>query len=316
MGKFADTILRGGMGNKAFIYPGQGAQAVGMGMSLLEAFDDAASIFKRSSDVAGYDMRDLCAEGPIEKLSQTTYSQPALFTVEAAVTEVLKSRGVAPQAVAGHSLGEFAAWYAAGAFSFEAGLKLVLERGRLMADADPDGVGTMAAIIGLQQNVVEDVCALTEGVVVVANYNSSVQQVISGERVAVETAAAALKEKGAKRVVPLNVSGAFHSPLMASVSDAFAEVVKNTAIRNATIPVYANVDAHPVYDAAEIKRVMVEQLTSSVRWTDVVVAMKNDGVTDMFELGPGNVLKGLIARIDKDIAVTSIGDAESVEGII
>ena len=304
------------MGNKAFIYPGQGAQAVGMGISLLEAFDDAASIFKRSSDVAGYDMEDLCTEGPIEKLSQTTYSQPALFTVEAAVTEVLKSHDIAPQAVAGHSLGEFAAWYAAGAFSFEDGLKLVLERGRLMADADPDGVGTMAAIIGLSQDVVEGVCASTEGVAVVANYNSSVQQVISGERDAIETAAAALKDKGAKRVVPLKVSGAFHSPLMASVSDAFADVVANTAISNTVIPVYANVDARPVSDAAEIKQVMVEQLTSSVRWTDVVAAMKNAGVTNMFELGPGNVLKGLIGRIDKDIAVTSIGDAESVEGVI
>lgn len=304
------------MGNKAFIYPGQGAQAVGMGVSVLETFDEAASIFKRASDVAGYDMQELCSEGPIEKLSQTTYSQPALFTVESAVTEIMKSRGVKPQSVAGHSLGEFAAWYAAGAFSFENGLKLVLERGRLMAGADPEGIGTMAAIIGLSQDVVEEACSATEGVVVVANYNSSVQQVISGERDAVEAAAALLKEKGAKRVVPLKVSGAFHSPLMTPVSDAFANAVAETAINDTAVPVYVNVSAKPVTEAADIKRMMVEQLTSSVRWTDVVTAMKNDGVTEMFELGPGNVLKGLIGRIDKEIAVTSIGDAESVEGVI
>jgi len=300
------------MKKTAFIYPGQGSQAVGMGVSIYENFAEAKKIFDIASGLAGYDIIALCAEGPVEKLSRTLYTQPVLYTVEAAITEVLKSKGIAPFCTAGHSLGEFAAWYAAGVYSFEHGFRLVSERGKLMDCADPDNKGTMAAIIGLDFDIVDEVCKSVDGTVVLANINSPGQIVISGENDAVAKAGVILKEKGAKRVLPLNVSGAFHSPLMACAKDSFAEFAATIDISDAAIPVYSNYTSKPVQKADEIRIAMIEQLTSPVRWIESVQKMAADGVTEAFEAGPGAVLAGLVKRIDENIVVKSASDVNSI----
>ena len=304
------------MNNTAFIYPGQGSQTLGMGSSVWESFEEAGKIFDMASDIAGYDMRSLCADGPIEKLSRTLYTQPALFTVEAAITNVLKAHSITPSVVAGHSLGEIGAWYAAGAFGFEDGFQLVSERGRLMDNADPEGLGTMSAIIGLDSDTVREVCDSVDGVVVVANYNSPQQIVISGEKSAVAAAGEVLNERGAKRVLPLKVSGAFHSPLMDNAKEKFSSVVENLSINDAQIPVYANVTASKVTDAAQIKKIIVQQLTSSVRWTETVLNMIGDGIEKAYEVGPGNVLGGLIKRTDKQLEVKSVSDSSTLTEVI
>ncbi len=304
------------MAKFAFIYPGQGSQTVGMGVSVAEAFPEASDLFRRASGLAGYDVLALCAEGPQEKLSRTLYTQPALFTVEAAVTGVLKKRGVVPAAAAGHSLGEYGAWYAAGVYSFEDGFALVSERGRLMDSADPDGKGAMAAVIGLDEDVVRTACDEAGGTVVVANLNSPGQLVISGEKPAVERAGLLLKERGAKRVLPLPVSGAFHSPLMEPAREAFASAVAAANVRNAEIPVYSNVTASPVTEAEEIRKLMIFQMTSPVRWIETVRNMAGNGIVNALEIGPGNVLAGLIKRISDAVTVTGAADSVRVEEVL
>ncbi|MDP2983919.1 MAG: ACP S-malonyltransferase [Candidatus Latescibacter sp.] len=300
------------MAKKAWIYPGQGAQSVGMGIVAAESFPEAGDLFKQASGLAGYDMLEFCASGPMEKLSRTLYTQPALFTVEAALTEVLKKHGLVPDAAAGHSLGEFCAWYAAGVYDFETGFSLVSARGRLMDGADPEGRGNMAAVIGLTCEVVREVCRLVTGNVVVANINSPLQMVISGEKDAVEEAGVLLRERGAKRVIPLPVSGAFHSPLMEKAREEFNAVVDGIRITDARIPVYANVTAKPVTDAGEIRRLMVLQLTSPVRWAETVQNMVCDGITEALELGPGNVLAGLIKRTVEEIEVKPVSEPADI----
>ncbi len=299
----------------AFVYPGQGSQVVGMGVAAAQSFPEAADIFRRATGAAGYDVFQLCAEGPADKLSRTLYTQPALFTVEAALTEVLLSRGVIPAAVAGHSLGEYGAWYASGALAFEDGFALVSERGRLMDGADPEGKGTMAAVIGLGESEVRETIESVEGTVVLANLNSPQQQVISGERAAVERAGVLLKQRGAKRVLPLAVSGAFHSPLMEAAKESFARAVERVNVSDARIPVYSNVTAGPVTSASEIRELMVRQLTSPVRWTETVRNIASDGVTRAYEIGPGNVLAGLIKRIVDTFEVVSVSDPASIGGV-
>lgn len=300
----------------AFIYPGQGSQSVGMGKSVWETFKEAERIFNKASELAGYDMLSLCADGPVTKLSRTLYTQPALFTVEAAITDVLTAKGIKPSIVAGHSLGEFGAWYTAGVYSFEDGFFLVSERGRIMDSADPDGNGTMAAVIGLDYNVVRDVCDSVDGVVVVANYNSPQQIVISGEKDAVTKAGEILNERGAKRVLSLNVSGAFHSPMMENVKDEFASVVEKISISDAQLPVYSNVSASPVTDAREIRKTMVEQLTSPVRWTETIYNMIGNGIEEAYEVGSGNVLAGLVKRTDDRLKVKPVSDSSSLTEVL
>ncbi len=304
------------MKKTAFIYPGQGSQSLGMGISVLEAFEETEKIFKKATELAGYDMLSLCREGPLEKLSRTRYTQPALYTVEAAITDVLKTRGIKPSIVAGHSLGEFCAWYTAGAYSFEDGFMIVSERGRLMDSADPDGNGSMSAVIGLDYDVVSEVCDSVDGTVVVANRNSPLQIVISGEKHAIAKASEILNERGAKRVIPLQVSGAFHSPMMESVKEGFASVIEDITVSDAQIPVYSNVSALPVTEADEIKNAMIHQLTSPVRWTETIYNMIDDGVEKAYEVGPGNVLAGLVKRTDDRLGVKSVSDSPSIMEVL
>lgn len=305
---------------RVFLYPGQGSQMLGMGMSVKDTYPEAAAVFNRASELAGYDMAELCSSGPIEKLSRTLYTQPAMFTVEAAITDVLKAKGMEPDAVAGHSLGEFTAWYAAGVYSFDDGFRLVSERGRLMDGADPEGTGTMAAVIGLDPDVVRDVCSSIEGRVVIANYNSPLQQVISGEKTAVEKAVVALLEKRAKRIVPLNVSGAFHSPLMEKARELMAEMISEMLLSDARIPVFANINASPVTCAGDVRSCMVLQFTSSVRWVETIGAIVSEGqrrgaVIELYEVGPGNVLAGLVKRIADEVIVRSVSDVLDIEEV-
>jgi len=304
------------MNKRVCIFPGQGSQALGMGIAVADAFEEAASVFVRAAGITGYDVYKLCAEGPLEKLSDTRYTQPALFTAEAAIVDVLRANGVVFDAAAGHSLGEFAAWYASGAIGFEDGLKLVCERGRLMAEADPAGEGTMAAVLGLDYKTVRGICDAVGGTVVVANINSPLQMVISGTKAAVEEAGILLAEAGAKRVVPLKVSGAFHSPLMEKARASFDDAVRAVSVVDAEIPVYANVTALPVISRDEIRRMMVEQLVLPVRWVDTVVNMIADGIDEAYELGPGAVLAGLVKRTDERLGVIPVADPATIESIV
>ncbi len=304
------------MKKTVFIYPGQGSQSVGMGISIFETFDEARKIFEKATELAGYDILSLCREGPFEKLSRTLYTQPALYTVETAITDVLKAKSVIPSTVAGHSLGEFSAWYAAGVYSFEDGFLLVSERGRLMDSADPEGKGTMSAVIGLNKEIVCEVCESVEGIVVVANYNSPQQIVISGEKKAVIQAGEILIKRGAKSVVPLKVSGAFHSPMMESIKDKFASVVEKITVNDAEIPVYSNVSASPVTGADEIRKSMINQLISPVKWTETIYNMVGDGVEKAYEVGPGNVLAGLVKRTDEKFKIKSVFDSPSIMEVL
>lgn len=300
------------MAKTAWIYPGQGAQLVGMGIAVAESFPEARDLFMLASELAGYDILELCSSGPMDKLSRTLYTQPALYTVEAAITIVLNKHGLIPDAAAGHSLGEFCAWYSSGVYDFETGFTLVSARGKLMDEADPEGRGTMAAVIGLTCEEVSEVCSKVNGTVVVANINSPLQIVISGEKNAVEKAGALLKEHGAKRVLFLSVSGAFHSPLMENAREKFHKIVEGSRIRDARIPVYSNVTAEPVTSADEIRRLMVFQMTSPVRWVETVKKMMSDGIIEFLELGPGNVLAGLIKRTVEDIDVTPVSEPAGI----
>jgi [acyl-carrier-protein] S-malonyltransferase len=305
------------MKKAVFMYPGQGSQSVGMGVSVFEAFEEARIVFKKASVLSGFDMLSLCTDGPAEKLSRTLYTQPALFTVEAALTEVLKAYGRSPACVAGHSLGEFSALYTAGVYTFEDGFQLVSERGRLMDSADPEGRGTMAAVIGLDPGTVGRVCESVEGTVVVANINSPLQVVISGEKGAVSQAGAILqKDHGAKRVIPLIVSGAFHSPLMVAAQDRFVSVIEKILFFDAAIPVYSNVTALPVTKAEEIRKNMVLQLTSPVRWTEIVSSVIDNGIDEAYEVGPGNVLAGLVKRTDERLRVRPVSDYSSLMEVL
>ncbi|MFA6471102.1 MAG: ACP S-malonyltransferase, partial [Candidatus Latescibacterota bacterium] len=277
-----------------------------------ESFPEAKDLFMRASELAGYDILELCSSGPIDKLSRTLYTQPALYTVEAAITTVLNEHGLIPDAAAGHSLGEFCAWFSSGVYDFETGFALISARGKLMDEADPEGRGTMAAVMGLTDQEVSEICSEVGGTVGVANINSPLQIVISGEKDAVEKAGDLLKERGAKRVLYLAVSGAFHSPLMENAREKFRTLVEGSKIRDARIPVYSNVTAKPVTSAEEIKRMMVLQMTSPVKWVEIVKTMVSDGTTEFLELGPGNVLAGLMKRTVEGIDVKSVSEPAGI----
>ncbi|MBO5718843.1 MAG: ACP S-malonyltransferase [Bacteroidales bacterium] len=284
---------------KAFVFPGQGAQFVGMGKDLYDNSPLAKDMFLKANDILGFDITSLMFEGTPEDLKQTKVTQPAVF-IHSVLAAKAMGADFQPDMVAGHSLGEFSALAAAGALSFEDALTLVSKRAMAMQKACEMNPSTMAAVLALPDETVENICnSITQEVVVAANYNCPGQIVISGSKAGIELAAEQLKAAGAKRVLPLAVSGAFHSPLMEPARQELAEAIEATHFVKPICPVYQNVDAKPYSDPDQIKANLVAQLTSPVRWTQTVLNMLADGADEFVELGPGQVLTGLIAKIRK-----------------
>ncbi len=290
----------------AFLYPGQASQYVGMGKDLAENNPKAKELFQLANDIMGCDLMKIAFEGPEDELRQTMYTQPAIFVHSVVVTELL---GVTPAAAAGHSLGEYSALVASKALTFEDGLKLVKKRGELMQESGTRSPGTMAAVIGAEDALVREVCEEVgkTDVVQPANYNSPGQLVISGSISGIDKAMELLKQKGVRIVKKLPVSGAFHSPLMQYAQDEIGAVLESTPISDAAFPVYVNVSAQPVTDAATIRSMLLQQITSPVLWEQSMRNMVANGVTEMIEVGPGNVLQGLIKRIEPSVASKGIG---------
>lgn len=306
------------MSGIAFQMPGQGSQAVGMGRALADAFDEARETFEEADDVLGFALGDLCWEGPAEELTATHNAQPALLTHSIAAARVLRGRGVEPVVAAGHSLGEFSAHVVAGSLSFADALRLVRTRGEAMADAGSARPGTMAAVLGLEPAAVEELCAaVREGdeVLVPANFNAPGQVVVSGSVPAVRRVIEAARDHGARRAIELDVSGAFHSPLMAPAAERLAAALDEVEIEPAEIPVVANVDARPVTEPGEIADRLLRQLTSPVRWVECVMELRESDARVFYEPGPGGVLTGLLRRIDRDLEGRAVGEPEDFEEV-
>lgn len=297
------------------VFPGQGSQSVGMGRALYEAHPTARTIYKDASAVLGYDVAELCFEGPAERLNLTEYTQPALLTASIAAWRVLEPAGLAPVAVAGHSLGEYSALVAAGGLTFGAAVALVQKRGRYMAEAVPSGSGLVAAILGLNAETVREACreASPVGVVAAANFNSPGQVVIAGEKAAVEKAIELAKAKGAKKAIPLPVSVPVHTPLMQSAADRLAKDVEATVWSDLKVPLVNNAHAKVLRTAAEVKASLICQLPSPVLWEDSIRTMHGMGVTTFIEVGPGTVLSGLIKRIVPEATTLNVQDPASLE---
>ncbi len=293
---------------KAFVFPGQGAQFVGMGKDLYDNNPLAKQLFEKANDILGYRITDIMFEGTDEDLRQTKVTQPAVF-LHSVISALCMGENFKPDMTAGHSLGEFSALVAAGALSFEDGLRLVYARAMAMQKACEAAPSTMAAIVGLADDKIEEICAQVNkpgNVVVPANYNCPGQLVISGNVEAINEACALIKEAGAKRALPLKVGGAFHSPLMQPAKDELQAAIEKTEINTPKCPVYQNVDGKPHTDPTEIKANLIAQLTSSVRWTQCVMNMIADGADDFTECGPGKALQGMIGRIDRNVNAHSI----------
>nr|WP_315245349.1 ACP S-malonyltransferase [uncultured Flavobacterium sp.] len=289
---------------KAYVFPGQGAQFTGMGKDLYETSPLAKELFEKANEILGFRITDIMFEGTAEELKETKVTQPAVFLHSVILAKTLGD-DFKPEMVAGHSLGEFSALVANGTLSFEDGLKLVSQRALAMQKACEITPSTMAAVLGLADNIVEEVCASIDGVVVAANYNCPGQLVISGETTAVEKACEAMKAAGAKRALILPVGGAFHSPMMEPAREELAAAIEATTFSTPICPVYQNVTANAVSDASEIKKNLIIQLTAPVKWTQSVQQMIADGATLFTEVGPGKVLAGLINKIDKEAATAN-----------
>jgi len=305
------------MGKLAFLFPGQGSQAAGMGKALAAAFPAARAVFDAVDSALGEKLSTLCFEGPDEALKLTANTQPSILTVSAAAAAVLAERGVQPDLVAGHSLGEYSALVCAGALSAADAARSVRARGTFMQEAVPAGQGAMSAVLGLEAARVKALCeetaAATGGVVSPANYNEPGQTVIAGDAAAVEAAGARLKEAGARRVLPLPVSAPFHCALMLPVRPRLEAVLRKVAWRAPRFPVVTNVEARPNADPQRVVPLLVEQVTAPVRWVECVEELVRQGVTRMVEVGPGRVLSGLVKRIDKSVEVWNVEDPDSLE---
>lgn len=319
----------------AFVFPGQGSQYVGMGRDLYETYAEAKALFDEADATMGFSLSRLCFEGPKEALDDTINTQPAILAMSGACFKALDIRykvqgkgrenlepgtwNLFPAFVAGHSMGEYTALVAAGTLDFAAGLRLVRERGRVMKEAGEHNPGGMAAVLGLGAEALDEICQRssqeTGGVVQLANYNSPGQIVISGHKEALGRAMDLARERGARRVIPLAVSIASHSPLMQAAAEAFASTVTQVDFHQLRVPVVANVTAAPVTTVVEIRKELVEQLTSTVRWVESIQHMIAQGVTTFVEIGPKNVLTGLIGRIDKSVRTVNVGDVVGVEAL-
>ena len=289
---------------RAYVFPGQGAQFSGMGKELFDASADARKLFDRANEVLGFDIASIMFEGSDEALKQTNVTQPAIF-IHSTVLAACLGDSFKPDMVAGHSLGEFSALVANKTLSFEDGLRLVSARATAMQKACELTPSTMAAILGLEDSVVEKICSSIDGVVVPANYNCPGQLVISGEIKAVEEACAKLTEAGAKRALILQVGGAFHSPLMEPARAELASAIESTQFNHPTCPIYQNVNALPVTDPTLIKANLLAQLTAPVKWTQIMMAMNDHGLSEVIEVGPGKVLQGLFKKINRELPVSS-----------
>jgi [acyl-carrier-protein] S-malonyltransferase len=284
----------------AYVFPGQGAQAVGMGKDLYDNVPAAKELFEKANEILGFRITDIMFAGTDEELKQTKVTQPAVF-----LHSVIMAKALGVKPVAGHSLGEFSALVVSGALSFEDGLRLVSKRAQAMQAACEAQPGTMAAVLGLDDKAVEEICASVDGVVVAANYNCPGQLVISGAVEAVDAACEKAKAAGARRALRLPVGGAFHSPLMEPAKQELEKAIAEAPFQTPTCPIYQNVDAKPYTDPAQIKANLIAQLTAPVRWTYIVKEMLADGVNEFTELGPGTVLQGLIRKVDAEAAVES-----------
>ena len=300
--------------NIAFVFPGQGSQYVEMGKDFYDNYEVAREYFDKANEILDIDLKKLCFEGPEDELTETQNTQPAIFTVSMIAYEILKAEGIEPNMVAGHSLGEYAALCSAGVFDFETGLKLVRKRGELMASAVSEGSkGTMAAIIALKRDKIEEICSEVDGVCELANINSPIQIVISGEEKAVHSAMEKAEEAGAKKIVELNVSSAFHSQLMEPAKNKLEEYINTIEFNDPEVPVIANSTADFVKNREEIVAALKEQLTNPVRWVESMELMGENDIELALEVGPGRVLKSLMRRIDRSIKTYNVQDQASLE---
>ena len=296
----------------AFLFPGQGSQYVGMGEDLYKQSDSAKLLYHTASEILGFNLQDVSFKGPEDRLMETQFTQPAIFVHSIIVDKFLKDKDIQPDTVAGHSLGEFTALVSANVLSFEDALKIVKVRSTKMADTGKQSPGTMAAILGADDKQLKIICK-QDGIVVPANLNAPGQIVISGEIGAIENAIITAKNIGIRRALPLNVSGAFHSPLMSPVRKPLLNIINSVNFKDAYIPVYPNVSATPVIKASIIKDNILKQLENPVLWFDTILNMKMDGINDFFEVGPGNVLKGLNRRIYPESITINCDKLEHLE---
>jgi len=304
------------MGKIAFVFPGQGAQAVGMGKDIFDALPQSREVFEKADEVLGFPLSTLIFEGPESELKQTVNTQPALLTASTAYLTALQGLGVKPDYVAGHSLGEYSALVAAGVLSYEDAVRLVRLRGRFMEEAVPGGSGAMAAVLGAEREALAELCrnvSETTGSVELANVNCPGQIVVSGSREGVNSVVERVKEAGGKRAIPLEVSGPFHSSLMKEAADRLADELKKVTFHAPSVPVVVNVTAAPVTNPEEIRELLVRQVYSPVLWQDSIEWLIADGVDTFVEIGSGSVLTGLIRKIDKSVKLININNLESTQ---